>query len=122
MIDMSGADLTLASPIGADLAGAYLQGVNLTKGRMCGADLTGAVLNSADLSFADFRSVPEIGTTRGLEPQQVKSARNWQNAYYDPELLRALGLPPDHNQKLVQQELQEDDREQRKKQGQSSRP
>jgi hypothetical protein len=31
------------------------------------------------------------------------SASEWELAFYDADMLKQLGLPPDHNQKLQQQ-------------------
>ncbi len=33
-------------------------------------------------------------SVQGLTPEQVKEANNWEKAYYDPELAKQLGLPP----------------------------
>jgi uncharacterized lipoprotein YddW (UPF0748 family) len=33
-------------------------------------------------------------------PSQIRSARNWGKAFYGPEMLMGLGLPPDHNDRL----------------------
>ncbi|NJN92116.1 MAG: pentapeptide repeat-containing protein, partial [Leptolyngbyaceae cyanobacterium SL_5_14] len=51
-----------------------------------GASLSGANFSDADLSGADFRDV------RGLIPEQVKAARNWENATYSDEFRKQLGI------------------------------
>ncbi|MFM9157949.1 MAG: hypothetical protein ACKOPK_08510, partial [Dolichospermum sp.] len=33
---------------------------------------------------------------KNLTPEQVKSAKNWEKACYDPELRRKLNLPPEN--------------------------
>ncbi|MFM6219918.1 MAG: hypothetical protein ACKPDM_06040 [Dolichospermum sp.] len=33
---------------------------------------------------------------KNLTPEQVKSAKNWEKACYDPELRIKLGLPPEN--------------------------
>ncbi len=48
--DLSGADLSQAHLIGADLRNANLQGTNLVEANLEGADLTGANLQGADLT------------------------------------------------------------------------
>jgi uncharacterized protein YjbI with pentapeptide repeats len=134
--DLNGADLTLAhldgayltktGLTGANLTGARLNradltGADLTRAYLKGAGLTGAILDGADLTLTDFRSSPRLGPTRGLEPQELRAAHNWENAYYDTDILNALGLPADHNHKLAEQQRREEE-EQKKKQGESARP
>jgi hypothetical protein len=33
----------------------------------------------------------------------MKASRDWQLAFYDPDMLGQLGLPPDHNETLQKQ-------------------
>jgi uncharacterized protein YjbI with pentapeptide repeats len=91
--DLSGADLNDANLGDADLSGADLSGALLR-----GALLSGAHLNGAYLIYCDFRR------TENLNPQQAKSGQYWNVAYYDDAMLQALGLPPDHNEKLKEQQ------------------
>ncbi len=69
---------------GADLRGTILQG----------AYLKGANLRNADLEGADFTTYKDRGNTRPTQitPNQVKLAKNWQSAKYDPEFRGRLGL------------------------------
>jgi uncharacterized protein YjbI with pentapeptide repeats len=55
-------------------------------------DLTGVVLNNADISFADFRFAT-------VDPRDILSARGRFLAQFNPQILKALGLPEDHNQR-----------------------
>lgn len=60
----------------------------------------------ADLRFADFRPLGQALTT-GLSIVALKTAKNWDKAYYDDDTLKDLGLPPDNNQKLEEEQKQE---------------
>ena len=60
----------------------------------------------ADLRFADFRPLGQARTT-GLSIVALKTAKNWDKAYYDDDTLKDLGLPPDNNQKLEEEQKQE---------------
>ena len=75
--NLSGADLSEA-----DLSGAYLSG----------ADFSKAILSGANLKNADFTRGVHTGKVKNLRPEQVKEAKNWQNARYDEDFLRLLGL------------------------------
>ena len=48
------------------------------------ANLEGTSLKSANIESADFREA------KGLSPEQVSVARNWQSAKFDPEFLAKL--------------------------------
>ena len=79
--DLSRADFSNANFFEADLSRANLHGTNFN-----GSNLNSANLNSADLSGANLTSV------RGLTPEQVKKAVNWEKAYYDRHFRQQLGL------------------------------
>jgi uncharacterized protein YjbI with pentapeptide repeats len=81
---LSGADLIRAFLSEADLSDADLRGANLSE-----ADLSDANLSEADLSDADLRGA------KNLNPEQVKSAKNWEKAKYSEEFRAQLGLPPE---------------------------
>lgn len=89
----SGANLRGASLIYANLIDGILFDANLTNANLEGAYLTayvkGANLQGANLQRADLKR------SKGLTPNQVKAANNWQDAQYDPEFRKALGLPPE---------------------------
>lgn len=111
--DLSGADLTKAGLafanlrkadlIKANLRGADLIKANLRRADLCDADLSRAILRGADLTKAGLIETNLYGAyfeaVIGL-PSQIRSARNWKKAFYGPEMLKSLGLPPDHNEKL----------------------
>ena len=78
----------------AYLKNAKLQGAILKQASLSGADFTDAELKDADLQGAKFFQ------TKGITPSQIKSAKNWQVAYYDSDLLKDLELPDDHNEKV----------------------
>ena len=104
--DLFGAKLQGANLFGANLQGAILQGANLQGAILFRANLQKATLVGTELQGADLRSANLQGASVrhavGLEPDQVKRARNWERAYYDDDFLPKLGLPPDHNDTLRQ--------------------
>ena len=83
------ADLQEADLEKANLQGAFLQSANLQ-----GAKLFGANLQGANLLYANLEG------SHDLPAFQVKSAKNWQEAFYSDDLLGKLGLPNDHNERL----------------------
>jgi uncharacterized protein YjbI with pentapeptide repeats len=101
--DLRGANLFGADLRGADLSSAKLNGAKLNGADLNGADLRGAGLRGADLNSADL-SYCDLRFTKNLSPQQVQSGQTWNGAYYDDAMLQALGLPPDHNEKLKEQQ------------------
>jgi uncharacterized protein YjbI with pentapeptide repeats len=90
--DMEGAHLYKTHWKGAYVAFANLKGAYLQE-----ADLEGAELQKPDLTAVDLRGA------RGLAVSQVKAAAKWEFAVYGDELLKELGLPPDHNNKVFKQ-------------------
>ncbi len=68
----------------ANLKEAHLEGANLYRADLEGADLEGADLKGADLEGADLREA------KGLKPQQVKVAKNWEKAYYNNKFKTSL--------------------------------
>lgn len=75
-----GACLEAASFQDSDLTNANLEEANLQ-----GANLTNAILKGANLGKANLEKV------EGLTVEQVKSAKNWQEAVYDSSFLMLLG-------------------------------
>ncbi len=59
-----------------------------------GKEGEGADLNLANLQGADRREA------QGLTASQIKAAKNWKLAFYSDDLLKELGLPPDHNERV----------------------
>jgi hypothetical protein len=93
-VNFTGSDLSnclMASSMdGADFSGSNLQGTVLSGKishiRLSDANLELSIWIGAKLEF----------------PREVQTARNWQLAFYRPEDLEILGLPPDHNKQLIQ--------------------
>ncbi|OBQ33283.1 MAG: hypothetical protein AN487_20735 [Anabaena sp. CRKS33] len=87
------ANLYLANLEEAELPDAKFQGANLENTNFKNAIICGNIFDESTSSkktiCADF-----IGA-QNLTPEQIKSAKNWEKACYDPELSRKLGLRPD---------------------------
>lgn len=123
-INLENANLSGADLRGATLNGADLQLVDFKKADFRGANLIGADLQLADFKEADLRGVNFSGSyyeyfskkitklskanlsganleeanlveVEDLTPEQIKAAKNWEKAYYNPEFRKLLGLPPD---------------------------
>jgi uncharacterized protein YjbI with pentapeptide repeats len=103
---LAGADLKGAKLNGADLFGADLQGADLT-----GADLGGARLFDADLTHSGFWDV------KNFDFEAAKGARHWEKAFYSDEALKALGLAPDHNYRVVEERRKEEELQENQKTG-----
>jgi hypothetical protein len=102
LASMGHADLFRANLEGANLGSADLRDVNAIEANLVGANLqhstvTGASFSGALIKHADFRH------TVGLTKEMVLQCRDWQLAFFDPDMLKQLGLPPDHNEKLQKQ-------------------
>ncbi|GJD22934.1 pentapeptide repeat-containing protein [Rivularia sp. IAM M-261] len=104
---LNDAKLNFANFSNANLNFASLYSVNLSNANLKGADLSGASLNDADFKSADFRDAllynanlktshnnksAYFGRAKNLTPEQVKSAKNWQEAEYDEKFRKQLGL------------------------------
>lgn len=98
--NLQGAVLSHAYLQGADLRETRLQGADLYYANFQGAQLAGAQLTGANLFGADLRGA------QGIEPGQVRAARNTLLASYDAGMLGALGLPRDHPDRLKKRDLQ----------------
>ena len=94
--DLTGAKLSSANLVAAKFGCSWTTEKELMDGVNKCADLSGAVLTDADLAFADFRGAQNVSA------EQLKEARNWDEAMYDPALLAILGLPMDHNATVEQ--------------------
>ncbi|GAB1538405.1 hypothetical protein NUACC21_10660 [Scytonema sp. NUACC21] len=106
--DLKGADLEIAILWGANLNSANLKGADLKSADLKGASLKGADLKGADLSSTDLIDAEfgcaknlfgiiectNLKNAKNLTPEQVKQAKNWEKAEYDPEFRKKLGLPP----------------------------
>ncbi len=127
--DLSGAelfraDMDIAHLSGADLANAYLGAATLVKAHLGATNLRGAHLSWADLrdtyldgadlsgsdlTYVDLRGADithsnlthaDLREAKNLDPQKLKMADHWDEAFYDDDMLAALGLQPDHNKTL----------------------
>lgn len=74
---------------GANFQGADLEDTKFKDAIMCG-DVFDQATSSRKYICANFIEA------KNLTPEQVKSAKNWEKACYDPELRIKLGLPPDN--------------------------
>ncbi|MFQ4168290.1 nSTAND1 domain-containing NTPase [Scytonema millei] len=93
--NLESANLSGANLNGANLNGANLNGANLSGANLSGADLSGANLESANLKDAEFgcstttdqpiTECTDLRNAKNLTPEQVKQAKNWQEAEYNPE-------------------------------------
>jgi uncharacterized protein YjbI with pentapeptide repeats len=94
-----------------DLSGAQLGNANLSGAQLYGANLRGAQLDGADLTYSDFRHLKTLGSMAELASnpnlEAVKHALHWDKAFYEDETLKALGLAPDHNVELAEQQKRE---------------
>ena len=95
--DLSNANLSHAVLNHSDLSRADLNHANLSRAVLNQSDLNHANLSGAELSGADLRTV------ENLAPKVVKAATNWDRAFYDDRMLKALRLPADHNARLAEQ-------------------
>ncbi len=101
--ELYSANLHGAQLMDADLRGAFLSSANLRGVSLSNADLQGVTLWRADLQEADLAGAELLGADfrrANFEAADVKEAMNWRLAFYSQDMLKKLGLPPDHNEKL----------------------
>jgi uncharacterized protein YjbI with pentapeptide repeats len=105
--DLTSAQLAYANLDHADLRRSRLDGAILTKCSLEAADLRGATIVDADFSGAVLAAANVAGVdfsdAVGLEPTQVKTARNWFLAKYGTP--GDFGLPDDHNERVKFKDL-----------------
>ncbi len=87
------ADLTDMDLRGIDFKGYRLDESILKNANLSDVDLTGVNLSDADISGADFRDA-------SISVEQARSAKGWLLARWSPEVLDALRLPPNHNERV----------------------
>ncbi len=102
--DLRRANLQNAVFDSADLRYADLSGANLTEASLAGADLEGARMEDVSLAQANLAGANLQGV-RGLTVEILFSARNWLQARFDRAVLDSLGLPADHNERLIRRDL-----------------
>jgi uncharacterized protein YjbI with pentapeptide repeats len=93
---LSQADLTEANLSGTNLQKAefvktYMPRANLSQANLSQANFSQANLEAANLSRANLSGTDFQGAY-GLQPDQVKRAKNWDKARYDEEFRKKLGL------------------------------
>jgi hypothetical protein len=95
--DLNEANLPLANLSEASLERANLSNTDLCLTDLSKANLSHANLSNTSLSTADLSGVILTGI-RNFSPEQIKSAKNWESAFYgnkrldDPEVSKRLGL------------------------------
>ena len=101
--NLSSADLSSAILSSADLSGANLSSAILTDANLYGADLSSAILTDANLYGADLSGAffcelndvhPSSVLSSNILPEQIKTAKNWETAFYTKKFRAQLGLPP----------------------------
>lgn len=99
--NLSGADFSSADLFSTNFTAANLHRADFTAANILHCNFTGADLSFADLSMRDFEGVNLSGADlfkanlRGatnLLSQQIRLARNWETAMYDPGFREELGL------------------------------
>ena len=73
------------------------------------ADLEGADFREAQLEGLDFREreLWDVDIEKAILERfasMIRSANNWEKAFYGTKMIKHLGFPPDHNENL-QKEL-----------------
>lgn len=81
---------------GANLQETVLENTYLVEANMSSANMSSANLRSAKLEKANLQDANISGAnfegTYGLQPDQVKRAKNWEKAIYDEDFRKKLGL------------------------------
>lgn len=106
--NLSHANLNSAELALSNLEAASLKFANLQNASLRGANFTQAQFEGARIRYADFRTknailLPDDRPRGGLTQKMIVAAKDWQLAFYDPDVLKQLGLPPDHNEQLQKQ-------------------
>lgn len=83
-----GADLRQSDLISADLVRADFQAAKLD-----GTNFSFARLDGAKFSEATFNNKTNFAYATGLDPNEIKNAKNWEQAQFDAEFMKKLGLP-----------------------------
>ena len=82
--NLLGAYLSSAKLIGANLSGANFFSANLSDAKLSGANFSNTKLNNADLCGAN------LVEAKNLTIEQIKQAKNWEKAVYNPEFCDRL--------------------------------
>jgi uncharacterized protein YjbI with pentapeptide repeats len=90
--------------VNRDFSYCQLSGANFRNVSLTGYDLSGADLREADLSGAELREanlfLTDLRGTDGIDPAVLQDCNNWLFALYDDELLAAISLPANHNDRV----------------------
>jgi BTB/POZ domain-containing protein KCTD9 len=105
--DLQKADLRATNLAESNLLGANLQGANLKAAELRGAKLRAANFKTANLLGANLQEA-DLRIAEFLTLEQIKSARNWQEAFYDEAVSRELGLPTLSTTQILQPENRSD--------------
>lgn len=92
-VNFNNADLS-GCIIASTLEGANFNGAHL-EGAVISGKVTGVTFQGADVTLS-------IWNGANLEhPRDLQAAKGWEKAFYNARDLEILGLPPDHNVKLL---------------------
>ena len=96
-VNLSNANLAGAQLFGANLSNVNLSNTNLAGGQLAGADLIRANFSGANFGCSTIKNksyCTNFKDAQNITPKQIKLAKNWQSACYDPDFRKKLGLPP----------------------------
>jgi uncharacterized protein YjbI with pentapeptide repeats len=95
-VDLQEAELREAKLSGANLSNAHLRHADLSNAELIGAELESAHLFCANLRDANIENAnlnnAYLMGVKNVNPEQIKAARNWDKARYNPEFMEKLGL------------------------------
>ncbi len=89
--NLQGVDLQEANLKGTNLQGCYLKNANFKSANLKGANLQDANLQGANFQDANLQDT-NLQKVKGLNPSEIKSANNWQQAKYSKEFYSQLNL------------------------------
>lgn len=102
---LTNASFDFAELIGSNLRSADLQGALFVHTYLINADLRGANLTGADFEDADLTGAKlewtDLRDASGLTAAQVRAATDWEHALLPADVLVGLGLPADHNDRVI---------------------
>src|SRR6266545_1397263 len=99
------ADLRFASAERAFLVNADLRYANLSAADLREADLRAAKLDRTILVHTNLQGA-DLRSATGLTIGQLAMAWNWPLAKYSADVLKSLGFPADHNERINQRTLE----------------
>lgn len=103
------ADLSYANLKNCNLDSADLRGANLSGTKFNASSLVGANFEGANLTGVHFEGVNLLGANfcnvTGLTIHALRKTENWLYAQYGGAILDSLGLPTNHNEKVLANDL-----------------